>query len=304
MKNTYVRSFKTVSYANEFDKIEKIIQYNLSNRGLEKVKLHRQMENCVNSLNLSNTIVIVTGFPVKSAEIGETDGPPGALALAYALKMLNKKPIIVTDKYSEALIRAGAKALQLKTEIYIFREDKTDEQSEELVNKYKPDHIIAIERPGRSLDNKCYSMYGEDITCFCPNTDILFIKAKENNISTSAVGDGGNELGMAKIKDVVKTNVNKGEIICAQFETDNLIVAGVSNWGAFGICAGLSILNNKTLMIDDDKYEKLMKEIVKAGAVDGCSKKREISVDGISYEENLIVYNKLKELAEKELSYA
>lgn len=299
-----MKNLTKVSQINEFDEIEKIIQYNLSKRGLDKAKLHKQMENCANSLNLSKTPVIVTGFPVKSAGMGETDGPPGTLTLAYALNKLNKKPIIVTDKYSEEIIRAGAKALQLKTELYIFKEDRADEQSEELINKYKPDHIIAIERPGRSADNKCYSMYGEDITCFCPNTDILFIKAKERGIPTSAIGDGGNELGMAKIKDLVKKYVNKGEIICAQFETDNLIVAGVSNWGAFGLCAGLSIINNKNLMIDDNKYEILMKEIVKAGAVDGCSKKREISVDGISYEENLIVYNKLKELAEKDLSYA
>lgn len=301
-----MRDIKKVKYLNEFDEIEKIIQYNLSNRGLDKVKLHGQMENCTNSLNLSNTIVIVTGFPVKSAEVGETDGPPGALALAYSLEKLNKNVIIVTDKYSEALIKAGAKVLKLKTEIYIFKDDKADEQSEEILSKYKPDHIIAIERPGRSADSKCYSMYGEDITCYCPNTDILFIKAKENNIPTSAVGDGGNELGMAKIKEIVKKNVNKGSIICAQFETDNLIVAGVSNWGAFGICAGLSLLNDKTLMFEEYKYEEVLKEIVKAGAVDGCSKKREISVDGISYEENLLIFNKLKELTEKEreMSYA
>lgn len=63
-----MRDIKKVKYLNEFDEIEKIIQYNLSNRGLDKVKLHGQMENCTNSLNLSNTIVIVTGFPVKSAE--------------------------------------------------------------------------------------------------------------------------------------------------------------------------------------------------------------------------------------------
>ena len=161
-----MKSIKKVKYLNEFDEIEKIIQYNLSNRGLDKVKLLGQMESCVNSLNLSKTIVIVTGFPVKSAEVGETDGPPGALALAYSLEKLSKKAIIVTDKYSEALIKAGAKALQLKTEIFIFEEDKAGEQSEEILNKYKPDHIIAIERPGRSSDNKCYSMYGEDITCY------------------------------------------------------------------------------------------------------------------------------------------
>ncbi len=300
MKSLRMRNFKKVEYLNEFDEIEKIIQYNLSNRGLDKVKLHGQTENCANFLSLSNTAVIVTGFPVKSAGVGETDGPPGALALAYALKKLNKKVIIVTDKYSEALIRAGAKSLRLIAEIYIFEEGREEEQSEEIIRKYKPEHIIAIERPGRNADNKCYSMYGEDITSYCPNTDILFIKAKENNIPTSAVGDGGNELGMGKIKEIVKKNVNMGNVICAQFETDNLVAAGVSNWGAFGICAGLSILNDTALMLNEDEYEELMREIVKAGAVDGCSKKREVSVDGITYEENLAVLNKLRELSERE----
>ena len=295
-----MRNFKKIEYSNEFDEIERIIQYNLSNRGLDKIQLHGQMENCVSSLSISNTAVIVTGFPVKSAGIGETDGPPGALALAYALEKLNKKVIIVTDNYTEALIQAGVKLLQLDAEIYIFEEGREEEQSEEIINKYKPEHIIAIERPGRSWDNKCYSMYGEDITSYCPNTDILFIKAKENNIPTSAVGDGGNELGMGKVKEIVKRDVKKGNLIFAQLETDNLVVAGVSNWGAFGICSGLSILNETALMLNENEYEELMNEIVRSGAVDGCSKEREVSVDGLSYEENLAVFSRLKELAEKE----
>lgn len=302
MKSTGIRNYKRVSYLNEFDEIEKIIEYNLSKRGLSKVKLHGQMETCVNSLNESHTIVIVTGFPVKSAEVGETDGPPGALALAYALEKLNKKTIIVTDKLSEALVRAGAETLKLKGEIYIFKEENADAQSEEILNRYKPDHIIAIERPGRSKDNKSYSMYGEDITDYCPNTDILFIKAKANNIPTSAIGDGGNEVGMGKIRDLVERDVSKGKLICAQIETDNLIVAGVSNWGAYGICSGLSILNKVSLMLDEEEYEELLKVVVKAGAVDGCSKKNETSVDGLSYEENFKVFNRLKEFSEREMS--
>lgn len=301
MENIGMGNLKKIVHINEYDEIEKITQYNLSGRGLDKVKLQGQLKECVKSLNESNLIVIVTGFPIISAGVGETDGPPGALALSYALEKINKKTIIVTDKYSEFLIREGAKTLGLKAEIYIFKEDDADRQAEELINKHKPDHIIAIERPGRAKDDKCYSMYGEDITDYCSNTDTLFIKAKENNIPTSAIGDGGNEVGMAKIKEVVEKYVNKGSFICARIAADNLIVAGVSNWGAFGICAGLSILSNHSLMLDIDEYEEMMEAIVKAGAVDGCTKKREASVDGLSYEENLAVFNKLKEFSEKQI---
>jgi hypothetical protein len=287
----------------EFNEIEKFISKNLDKRGLDKAQLAGQLESCVHALNLSETIVIVTGFVIKSAGVGETDGPPGALALAYTLECLNKKVVIVTDKYSEKFLRLGVELLNLEASIHIFEEKKEEQQAEQIIKEYKPDHIIAIERPGRNFENRCYSMLGEDITEFCPNTDRLFIKAKQHNITTSAVGDGGNEVGMWKVMDVVKKYVFKGNIICAQVEVDNLIVAGVSNWGAFGICAGLCITNNKMSMYGENIYEDILNGIVEAGAVDGCSKKNEATVDGLSYEENLNVYMKLKTTAENSVKY-
>lgn len=281
----------------EFSEIESVLSKNLASRGLDKVKLNGQLKSCAVSLNQSETIVIVTGFAIKAAEIGETDGPPGALALAYALECLNKKVIFVTDKYSEVFVKIGAKALNINASIYIFEENKENEQADEIIEKFKPDHIIGIERPGRNCDNRCYSMSGEDITSLCPNTDVLFLKAKKHNIATSAIGDGGNEIGMGKIMDFIHKHVYKGSLICAELETDHLIITGVSNWGAYGICSALSIINNEMLLIEEDLYEQILKEIVQAGAVDGCSKKCETTVDGLSYEENLNVFLKLRTIA-------
>jgi hypothetical protein len=304
MKNIYfnkfdeLNEFSNKSISNLFCKIEEIISLNLENRGMDKIKLKRQLESCVMELNESDTIVVVTGFAIKDTNIGETDGPPGALALAYALEKLGKSVIIITDKYSEVFLKDGVNLLGLSSELVIFEDKKEKEQAEEIINKYKPSHIIGIERPGRGIDNRCYSMLGEDITKYCPNTDLLFVKAKENNISTSAIGDGGNEVGMGKIRDFVTRYVNKGNIICADFATDNLIISGVSNWGAFGICAGLSIINNNMIMYDEELYEKISTEMLKKGALDGCSRKKEATVDGLTYEENLGVFLKLKFFAE------
>ncbi len=144
-------------------------------------------------------------------------------------------------------------------------------------------------------------MNGDDITCFCPNTDLLFIKARESNIPTSAIGDGGNEVGMGKVRDLVAKYVNKGNIICAEFESDNLIIAGVSNWGAYGICAGLSIINDDMVMYDEEMYDEISTEMMKKGAVDGCSRKKETTVDGLSYEQNLKIFLDLRLLAKKNI---
>lgn len=304
MKNIYfnkfdeLNEFSNLNVSNLFDKIEEIISLNLGNRGMNKIKLKGQLESCVLSLNASDTVVIVTGFAIKEANVGETDGPPGALALAYVLENLGKKVIIVTDKYSEIFLIEGIKILSLNSEIIIFEENTEKEQADEIIRKHKPSHIIGVERPGRGIDNRCYSMLGEDITSCCPNTDLLFIKARESNIPTSAIGDGGNEVGMGKVRHLVTKYVNKGNIICADFAADNLIISGVSNWGAFGICAGLCVINNDMHMYNEATYEKISMEMLRKGAVDGCTKKKEATVDGLTYEVNLGVFSKLRLFAE------
>lgn len=263
-----------------FEKLEYIITKQLSNRGMDKLALTGELENAAYELNESHTVVIVTGFVIKKCMIGETDGPLGVVELANTLEKLDKNVIIVTDTFSESLIRAGINTLRLQANIYIFEHGNEELISNEILDKYKPDHIIGIERPGRNKFGRCYSMIGEDITDYCPNTDILFEKARKLGIKTSAVGDGGNEVGMGKIEDYVAHNVNKGELICAGLGTDNLVVAAVSNWGAHAISAALSIINKRMLMYDESTEVQVLKSIVEAGAVDGCTKKQEATVDG------------------------
>lgn len=286
------------SYIN---KIERIISKNLDSRGMDKIELKSELENTAIDLNRSDTIVIVTGFCVRDCKVGETDGPIGALSLAYTLENLDKKIIIVTDKYTENLLKTSKEIIKLQADIHTVTDENSEELSNEIIRKYKPCHIIAVERPGRNKDGKSYSMRGEDITEFCPNTDTLFKKAKEVGIKTSAIGDGGNEVGMGKISEYVKENVFKGEQICAELDTDNLVIAGISNWGGHAIGAILSIMNDRMLMYDSVTEAEILQKIVEAGAVDGCTKLRVMTVDGLSLEENIKIFRQLRNIAENEL---
>lgn len=40
------------------------------------------------------------------------------------------------------------------------------------------------------------------------------------------VGDGGNELGMGKVKDAVKKHIKNGDVIACDVEADFAVVAG------------------------------------------------------------------------------
>ena len=66
---------------------------------------------------------------------------------------------------------------------------------------------------------------------------------RDDRISTSSIGDGGNELGMGKVQKQVEDHVSLGKEIACVVSSDYLITAGVSNWGGYAIAVGLYVLS-------------------------------------------------------------
>ncbi|MEA4845719.1 MAG: DUF4392 domain-containing protein [Clostridiaceae bacterium] len=284
-----------------YTQLEDIIRRNLERRGLSGVERTGELKGAAESLLSGKTVLIVTGFAVRSAMKGETDGPLGTVSLAEALERLGKKVIIVTDGYSEDIMHSGLKALGLRCPVEVVPVRNESLFCRDLLEKYKPTHIAAIERPGRAADGRCYSMKGEDISDIVPNTDILFDEAKDRGITTIGVGDGGNEIGMGSIRSYIMKSVYKGERISAVAGADFLILAGVSNWGGHALSAALSILSRLMLLHDTETEKRLLESIVASGAVDGSTAQRTISVDGLSLDYNLEILDLLRGIIEEAL---
>lgn len=68
-------------------------------------------------------------------------------------------------------------------------------------------------------------MRGLDITPFTAPLDLLVRDAKPP-CRTVCIGDGGNEIGMLNMKDLVKKYVPNGEILAANIGCNHLISAG------------------------------------------------------------------------------
>ena len=62
------------------------------------------------------------------------------------------------------------------------------------------------------------------------------------------------------------------------------MVAGTSNWGAYGIVAELSRLAGRPLLHSADEERKMVRACVDAGAVDGITRRPEPTVDGLPLE--------------------
>jgi hypothetical protein len=143
--------------------------------------------------------------------------------------------------------------------------------------------LISIERCGRGADGRYRTMRARDITDRTAPLDDLFLRPPDG-LRRIAVGDGGNEIGMGLVADQVAQVIPNGAVIGSQVGCDDLIVAGVSNWGAWGLIAGLRLLTGRDLLPTLEAARQSVVGAVEAGAVDGVAGLPQTTVDGLGFE--------------------
>lgn len=143
---------------------------------------------------------------------------------------------------------------------------------------------------------RAYTMKGRDITwnmspahlLFEPPADERHPLRSASGLTTIGIGDGGNEIGMGKVRwSVVRRNIPGGGLVACRVATDHLIVCGVSNWGAYGLAAGVRLLKGAggDGLFDADRERELLRVMVERGPlVDGVTGKPTVTVDGLSFE--------------------
>ncbi|HAH49638.1 MAG TPA: hypothetical protein DCM07_33335, partial [Planctomycetaceae bacterium] len=107
---------------------------------------------------------------------------------------------------------------------------------------------------------------------------------------TIGIGDGGNEIGMGSITWTELERRIASEfsgLIPCRIATHWTIIAGTSNWGASALAAAVALLHEQTDILFDwqrDAQLKVLEFMVReADAVDGITKQREPTVDGLPF---------------------
>ena len=266
-------------------RIEMLARRDPGARGLASHADTHDLAAAADELLGGERVVIVTGFCIRAAMIGETDGPPGALVIADALRQLGKEVVLVTDSHSNRLLEAGAALYGAPLPIVVLSAQQAvaDQQIEELLHSFKPTQVLAIERPGSAVDGHRYSMRGEALDDLVPATDRLL--QANGACRTIAIGDGGNELGMGSLRSALMPRITHGELIFCATPADYVIAAGISNWGGSALAAALALRSGRVQLRTPDYEQAVLRAMVAAGAVDGCTRKNELSVDGLPWDE-------------------
>ena len=226
-------------------------------------------------------MVITTGFAVAPG-LPETDGPPGAASLGRALRQLGAEVIFVTDAVTVPPLSAALTALGEPRQVETFHAsaEQAEAQARRLLAGLAATHVVAIERPGRTRDGDYKSARALSVAAWNGPLDALVLAAPRR-VVTVGVGDGGNEVGMGNVyAKLVKTGGRMREI-ASVVKVHHLVVAGTSNWGAYGIVAALSRLAGRDLLHSGEEERAMVEACVAAGAVDGLTKKPEPTVDAL-----------------------
>lgn len=274
-------------------------------RGIARLRPHLPTRFCAEAgttLHAARArVMVVTGFHIEGR--CETDGPPGAVALVRALCALGGETLVVTDGHAAQVMAAliGVSPCSLSSvldgetaTVVDFPRVGAEESASlchALLDAWRPTCVVAVERCGATADGSYRTMRGEDITSVTARLDSLF-----GSIVSIGVGDGGNEIGMGELADAsLSASVSAWPCRTA---VDHPIIASVSNWGAWGLCAALSMEAGRNVLPDEETAAHDLAVVVAQGGIDGITRRAEPTVDGRSVEENIAVLRSLHALVQ------
>jgi hypothetical protein len=262
-------------------------------------------EKLAAQVSAGDTVIIATGAgQVPYVPKGETDGPVGAAAVARALRYgFDAIPVVLCDEefvenIAATCVAAGltvhdyeaAKVVPFSCAVQSFPCDDTAPQAaQNVMEQMGPTALIAIEKLGPNVVGITHNATGLLAGEKRARVEHLFDLARESGILTIGIGDNGNEIGFGIIVDAVRKYKQYGGVcqcpcgkgVANVTETDVLIVAGTSNWGAYGLEACLAAILKRPELIHDAETERhMLEECVRTGAVDGGTAQPILSVDG------------------------
>jgi len=276
-----------------WSELNSLISEDVTKRGISRFAQAEELRKAVEAILKAKKIAIFTGFVILPGVRCETDGLLGAIFLSEGLMKLGKEVSLWTDSPHAMALKAGLRSLDSDIPVFVvpfsfgggffssFWQDGYD-------------LLISVERPGKAIDGRYYSFRGIDLSFYVSPLDEFFMEARRRGVSTVGIGDGGNEIGMGKIRELLVKFFPNSRKIFSVVKTDHLVVSAVSNWGAYALLAGLSIMSKvKDILPEDRAEEELLKVVVDAGSVDGILLTETQSVDGLGLE---VLGRKLKEI--------
>lgn len=239
---------------------------------------------------------VLTGFVLLPHRCPETDGMVSAVLLCRLLAgLLGAVPVLVCPEEcrqpAEAMAAAAglhlydhigeARALPASLAFAAFpKEEKAAGlKIRELMEAGVPSAAVAVELPGANGAGVYHNAAGIAVTQLEAKTDLLLAHLASEGVFTVAIGDLGNEAGLAALTPHLRRYIpgaGEGECQCgcgggiaAAVRADQVITATTSDWGCCGLMAALGFLRREMSWTPDGAlYERVLRAGCENGLVD------------------------------------
>lgn len=282
-------------------------------------------EKLIATVGRGDVVLILTGAGLSPIlPKGESDGPPGAAALARALyKGLGAVPVYVLEAHHADPVVASSHALGLMikkfSEAKDFRLGASIELApplqegvpawvQDVFERYNPKAIVCAERLGPGKNGLMHSATAIPLSNYDPtpgaavDTSPLVEEANKRGILTIGIGDHGNEIGFGAIYDAVAKIMPKGDVMGTTVATDVIFPVMMSNWGCYGIEAALAFLLKKPeLMHSPADEERMLRDCLNAGGLEASYCTTNFFVDGLEGETSMACVQFLGNIVRKNL---
>jgi hypothetical protein len=321
--------------------IDRLISVELKNRGMPHDIVRRlydaaraeaggrplsiqAAEGLVKHVGKGDVVLILTGagYPPPMPK-GESDGPPGAAALARALYWgLGAVPVYVCEQMHVDPIVASSEAAALMVKPFAEAKERrlgaalaaapTDQAAvaawaQGIVDRYKPKALIAVERLGPNAHGVIYNATGQPKRAETGIVDLspVVLEAARAGAFSIGFGDHGNEIGFGRIHAAVEEIMpygrrgqaeTPGGSACA-IATDVLIPCMMSNWGAYGLEAALAFLLGRPELMHTPAMERnVITRCLDAGGLEAMHCSSAFVVDNCQGESSMAVVQLLGDM--------
>jgi len=327
------------------DRLDRLVNLDIGNRGVEQLYYASRLRtgaalsgaaaDALLAMPKGGTAIVTTGSVSRawlSPELGENDGPSGAAAIVRALWLSQQATSVLVIEETlippmAAVLRAAGMAVVdyetarqasadgsiacVVIEPYPITDVEGQKAATEMLDRFQPDVMFSTERVGRNVNGVYYNMRGRDYGMGRARIDRLFDAGMARGVPVIAVGDGGNEIGMGAVKEVVQTSVPfgaPGDCPCgggigAVSGADVLVTAAVSNWGCTAICAAMALRTGDARLLHRSTMEaRLLEVMTTQGLINSADGIIDPHVDGIRDTTHIALVEMAEAIVRKALS--
>lgn len=273
-------------------------------------------QTLVDAVKPGDLVYILTGFVLLPHKVPEMDGMVSSMLLARALVLaFGAKPIIVCPEDSVQAVKncaavvglhiyediADVLELPMSMGVQHFTKDvsRAGDEADALLAQGMPAAVISIEAPGANDVGVYHNAGGLDVSALEAKSVVLWEKLRALGVPSVAIGDLGNEIGMGKIADHIRSFVPftahgecscgcKGGILAAS-TADSIITA--------------YLLRNIDILHTEEMEAEVMRTAARSGMIDMTGSLLP-GIDGFNLKMNVSILSLMRQCTDYALRYS